>query len=327
MINLHKDIKEKYEIEALQQLQLWEKNVLRASDYRNHRIFTLKCISHNLTLVSVKLKPSDSKISPSARKIIEKAERQLMQDRVRDINRVIKESDNNRNNNKTRLPSIVTSTDLDRCGNFIDKAREERYNRIKARHIRKFHILFSKSKHYKARDNNNNSNPHRSSQGVNANSQGRSNNNRLDNNIQSEDNNNNKWVINLSSKSLTESQKSVLAKRPNFSTAPKYITNVECITMVESMCPLFREEEAMELRSDVNALLRKSNAPKPNITRQENIGLAELKKDKDRVILTADKGVAIVIMDKEDYINKPQELLAQPAYRGIPRDPTSIIKA
>ena len=235
MINLHKDIKK-----ALQQLQLWEKNVLRASNYRNHRIFTLQCISHNLTPVIVKLKPSDSKISPSTMKTIEKAERQLMQDRVRRINRIIEESVNNSNNNQARLVSIVTNTHLNRCGSFIDKVREERYNRVKARQVRNFHILFNKSKHFKARDNNNNSNPNRSSQGVNTNRQGRSNNNRLDNNSQLHDSNNNKWVINLSSKGLTESQRSVLAKGPNFSITPKFIPNVEYITAVESMCPKLR---------------------------------------------------------------------------------------
>ena len=101
---------------------------------------------------------------------------------------------------------------------------------------------------------------------------------------------------------------------------------VEYVTVVESMCPKHREEEAMELRSDANMLLRKARVPKPNLTRQENMGLAELKKDKDRILLTADKGVAMVVMDKEDYINKGQELLAQPAYRRIPRDPTSKVK-
>ena len=79
MINLHKNIKEQYEIEALKQLCLWERNVLRASSYRNHRISTLKCISHNLTPVSIKPEPTKSKhkISTSAKKIIERAERQL----------------------------------------------------------------------------------------------------------------------------------------------------------------------------------------------------------------------------------------------------------
>ena len=110
MRNLHKDIKEKYGIEALQQLQLWEKSVLKDSNYKNHRIFTLKCISYNLVTVSVKLKSSCSKISPEARKIIEKGERQLLQDRVRGINKTIEENGNYINNSKTRLVSLGPPT-------------------------------------------------------------------------------------------------------------------------------------------------------------------------------------------------------------------------
>ena len=49
--------------------------------------------------------------------------------------------------------------------------------------------------------------------------------------------------------------------------------------------------------------------------------------DKDKVVLTADKGVAMVVMDKQDYINKTEELLVQPAYRTISKDPTNKIKA
>ena len=97
--------------------------------------------------------------------------------------------------------------------------------------------------------------------------------------------------------------------------------------VVESMHSKLREDEAIELRTDINALLRKSKAPKSNITKEERIGLAGLKKDKDRVILTADKGVAMVVMDKEEYVSKAQELLTQPAYRSIPSDPTNKIKA
>ena len=138
---------------------------------------------------------------------------------------------------------------------------------------------------------------------------------------------NNKWVINLSKTKLTEGQKSVLAKVPNFSIAPKYIPNVDYFTAVESMCSKLKEEDPMELRSNINSLLRKAHVPKPNLTKQERVGLAKLKKDKDRVIFTADKGVAMVFMDKEEYVTKAQELLAQPAYRLLPRDPTNTIKA
>ena len=48
------------------------------------------------------------------------------------------------------------------------------------------------------------------------------------------------------------------------------------ITAVECMRPKLKEEDAMELRAKVNSLLRKAQVPKPNLTKQEGIGLAQL---------------------------------------------------
>ena len=48
--------------------------------------------------------------------------------------------------------------------------------------------------------------------------------------------------------------------------------------------------------------------------------------DRDCIVLTADKGVVMVIMDRQDYINKSNNLLNQPTYRAIPQDPTNTIK-
>ena len=89
------------------------------------------------------------------------------------------------------------------------------------------------------------------------------------------------------------------------------------------MCGKLKGDDAMALRTDINALLRKAKIPKPSLTKEERIGLTQLKKDKDRVLLTADKGVALVVMDKQDYISKAEALLATPAYKTIPRDPTN----
>ena len=74
--------------------------------------------------------------------------------------------------------------------------------------------------------------------------------------------------------------------------------------------------------------LRNSPEPTRNITKQEVQVLAELKKDQSRVILTADKGVAIVIMDKEEYQEKAEALLEdQGTYKALKTDPTSRIKS
>ena len=53
----------------------------------------------------------------------------------------------------------------------------------------------------------------------------------------------------------------------------------------------------------------------------------ELRKDSNKIVLTADKGVAMVVIDKKDHIDKATNLLAQPAYRTINRDPTKKLKA
>ena len=41
------------------------------------------------------------------------------------------------------------------------------------------------------------------------------------------------------------------------------------------------------------------------------------------MVLTADKGVSLVVLDKEDYINKAEELLHQPNYKTLTSDPTT----
>ena len=135
-----------------------------------------------------------------------------------------------------------------------------------------------------------------------------------------------KWVINLSNKPLTPAQRSVLAKQPNFVVSPKQPSNLEYITAIEAACTKLSLQDAEELRAEVNRVLRSSHPPNPNLTKAQNLALRELKRDKDCIVLTADKGVAMVNMDRQDYINKANSLLNQNTYRSIPRDPTNSIK-
>ena len=44
------------------------------------------------------------------------------------------------------------------------------------------------------------------------------------------------------------------------------------------------------------------------------------------MVLTADKGVSLVVLDTADYKKKAEELLQQPTYQPIPTDPTSKYK-
>ena len=72
-----------------------------------------------------------------------------------------------------------------------------------------------------------------------------------------------KRVINLSSKPLTPVQRSVLAKGPNFAVSPRQPPNLEYITAIESACPKLSQQDAEDLRPDINRVLRSSHPPIP----------------------------------------------------------------
>ena len=50
--------------------------------------------------------------------------------------------------------------------------------------------------------------------------------------------------------------------------------------------------------------------------------IKEFREDDTRMILTPDKGIVLVVMDKDDNIKKAEDLLNQPTYKLIPADPS-----
>ena len=85
--------------------------------------------------------------------------------------------------------------------------------------------------------------------------------NRYNNGSSSMEEPNPKWVINLSSKPLTKAQRSVLAKGPNFAVSPRHPPNLEYMTAIESACTKLSQQDAEELRADINWVLRASHPP------------------------------------------------------------------
>ena len=84
--------------------------------------------------------------------------------------------------------------------------------------------------------------------------------------------------------------------------SPKHPPNLEYITAIEAACTKLSLQKAEELRADINRVLRSSHPPKPNLTKAQNLALRELKRDRDCIVFTADKRLAMVIMDRQDYI-------------------------
>ena len=110
----------------------------------------------------------------AAKEIIHRAEKQLLQDRSKCINGILCNTGVKVGKCRSRLLSIVTTTTIDRCIEFINKVRECRFIKVRDWQVYKFNILSSKS-----------------NRGTSAQS--------LGNTTQSQAiSNKNKWVINLS---------------------------------------------------------------------------------------------------------------------------------
>ena len=134
------------------------------------------------------------------------------------------------------------------------------------------------------------------------------------------------WDKNLSGVPLTKAQLSLLAHGPNFSVAPRQPPSGEYIATVEQACQSLEPHDAKELRAEKGAL-KHSCTPRKNIAKEEAQTLAELRRDQSRVILTADKRVAQVVLDKTEYTNKAQDLLDDGGtYKEIKTDPTNKLK-
>ena len=136
-----------------------------------------------------------------------------------------------------------------------------------------------------------------------------------------------KWVKNLLIAPLSEAQVSLLARGPNFAITPRSLPYGEYITVVEQACLNLEPHNAEELRAEIRGALRHAHNPRKTITKEEAQALAELRKDHTRVTLIADKGVALVVMDRADYNNKSHKLLEdRGTYREIKTDPTNKLK-
>ena len=142
MRNLHLILLQEFGIEARCLFREWERLRLRSSDYKNHRIFSLRCLHKDLIPVSIKLKSTLD--TSKARQIIRKAEKDLLQARIKTINNILVQVDRQIEEYRAKLASIILTERLGECQDFINKVSEFRFNKVRQRQINKLNHLVSK---------------------------------------------------------------------------------------------------------------------------------------------------------------------------------------
>ena len=156
MRNLHLIILQEYGIEVQCLFREWERLWLREIDYKNHRIFTLRCLHRELVPVSLKLKSTLNTTRP--KQIIRKVEKDLIQARIKSINNILTNVVIQLEQCRSQLASIISTERLRKCQGFIDKVGETRFNKVKYRQIKKFQNLVNKREGNITLSSNNNNN-------------------------------------------------------------------------------------------------------------------------------------------------------------------------
>ena len=264
------------------------------SDFKNHQRFSLRCLDKGLVPVSLRLKNLIR--TQRGRGIIYKAEKQLLNERIKNINYTLECYEHEKYMYKSQLKELIDQEMWDACMAEIERRKELRHRRVMGRQISKFNRLLLEK---------------------NCEDQGGCSNHQSDcSNKQGPEMNNisKKWVINLSSIPLTQEQVSLLAHGPNFAVTPQKPPYGEYITSIKRACRSLDSNTVEELRSDANRVLRQPHQFKPNLKKEEIKAMKQLKADKDCMVLTTDKGVALVIMDRSDYIQKAKDIIRRHQY-------------
>ena len=187
------------------------KCAIKDRDFKNYRIFTLRCINKGVIMVSVRLGSIIKDMTNRAKEIIYKVEKQLLQERVRYINVILEDNGKKLETSRSRLLSLVTTTTTKgKCIEFNNKARENRLTKIKETQVNKFNRLTTKVSNwdFSTQSRNNFSQPQVS---------------RSHSNQSQSISNSNKWVVNLSNIPLIPAQQST-CQRPQFCCSPPNIS-------------------------------------------------------------------------------------------------------
>ncbi|XP_064616820.1 uncharacterized protein LOC135480823 [Liolophura sinensis] len=133
-----------------------------------------------------------------------------------------------------------------------------------------------------------------------------------------------KTVINLSSRTLTPNEATLLAKGLNYIPTQDKIPRGDFVSAIEKgLQQLAPGGNVDYMRHQISDILIKATKQKPNINREERTAIKNLRTDNTITIVPADKGRATVILDKNKFNQLVNDMLSDTTtYRQITKDPT-----
>ena len=212
---------------------------MKMANFQNHRRFMLRCLSKGIIPVSIRLKTTVK--TPKGNYIVRKAERMLMNERVRSINNMITMFRWQIDTCINSLGRCIGMQVMEECHRFISLRRERRHKSTLERQIKKFNSLWQRNtgghSNYQhgsiyweedRRDTSlNNENPMNEATNIET---------TTTTTTSRATSNNIKWVHNLFKTLLLKDQEKVLARGPNYAVVTKEPPVGEYIAQIERMC-------------------------------------------------------------------------------------------
>ena len=272
-------IKDAYNHETLLEARKLEKLEIQLAKSRTAKIFNLRCLANKVTPKPLQIKWKGNKFEQA---IINKAECSLIHNRIKCTNIKIDHLQTEIANTKTSLQHKLDEPTFTNLQNTVFNSKDKTFLQYTNTEIKKLKHLIPKWPPRQPTLSTLLSSP-------------------LHPQVLY------KWVINLSKKELTPEENSLLQKGPKFAVTPATIPIKEyiCITIVAALqAGELNNVDCSGLYHDINIILNTYTYKHiyTDITKAEHLALENLREDKDHIIVTADKGVALVVMDKTENI-------------------------
>ena len=231
-----------YSREVNQNFCQWEKLEMKMADFSYHRRFSLRCLSKGLIPTSIKLRSNIR--TPKGQHIIYKAEKSLLNERIRNINNTIAMLKLQVDTCINLLETNLDRKSMDECYRFIDSKREKRHFQTIKCQLEKFQRLqkqkqkldkneggHSKQYHDQTTDQTN-----EDILDLNSNSFNNSNTSNNERDKRPKKDQSQKWIHNLSSTTLIDAQMKILSRDPNFAIMQRNPPVGKHIASIENAC-------------------------------------------------------------------------------------------
>ena len=271
MRSFHMKLAIEYGRENVKIFQQWEKYERKMADFANHRRFTLRCLSKGLVPVSICLTKNIK--TPKGLQIVRRAERALMNKRIRSINNNLNMVSDLRDTYKHQLREVLNDEWMDRCTVFIEVGREKQHLKTLERQKHKFERLLAREK---VREGDRTTTLHGGHDGY------LSDPTKQNKAITIRNRRENNWVINLSSTPLTEDEEKALSNGPNYAIVPRIPPIGEYVTTIEQVCNQLKQGKVEELRGEVKKVLKKVQPPRQNLSRSEREAIDKIKEGQEQ---------------------------------------------